>query len=95
MRFEARGTSTSGVELIGRNENGVRFAVDGRERFLPFEQFPWFRDASVEQLANVRRPVPDHIEWPALDVDLHLRSIDDPPAYPLVSGAGGSGSGEE
>jgi hypothetical protein len=61
--------------------------VDGRERYLAFEQFPWFRDASAEQLANVRRPTPGHLEWPALDVDLSLRSIDDPGAYPLVFGS--------
>ena len=90
MRSEARGAGTSGVELLGRTKDGVRFTVDGQERFLAFEQFPWFRDASMEQLADVRRPTPEHLEWPSLDVDLSLRSIDDPAAYPLVSRLRGS-----
>ena len=90
MRFEARGTDTSGVELLGRTEEGVRLSVDGQERFLAFEQFPWFRNASMKQLADVRRPTPEHLEWPGLDVDLSLRSIDDPAAYPLVSRSRGS-----
>jgi hypothetical protein len=37
---------------------------------------------------------PGHLEWPDLDVDLSLRSIDDPGAYPLVFGSQGSDTGK-
>jgi len=62
--------------------------VAGRELYLPFDAFPWFREASIAQLACIERPTPDHFRWPDLDVDLSIDSIDHPERYPLVSGAG-------
>jgi len=52
---------------------------------MPYERFPWFKEASVGQLLNVERVSPDHLHWPGLDVDLHVQSLDDPEKYPLVS----------
>jgi hypothetical protein len=60
--------------------------VDAREVFLAFEAFPWFRDASIAQLARIERPGPDHLRWPDLDVDLSIHSLDHRERYPLVSG---------
>jgi hypothetical protein len=57
------------------------------EVLLPFEQFPWFRRATIEQLSNVEWPSPDHLYWPELDVDLSVESIRRPDAFPLVSRA--------
>ncbi len=61
--------------------------VDGRELFLAFDSFPWFRDASIARLAHIERPLPHHLRWPGLDVDLSLNSIEHPELYPLVTGA--------
>ena len=59
--------------------------MDGRELYLPFEDFPWFKDATVAQIADIERPGREHLHWPALDVDLTLDSIEHPERYPLVS----------
>jgi uncharacterized protein DUF2442 len=56
---------------------------DGRELFLPFDEFPWFRSAPVEAILHVERHRPDHLRWPDLDIDLSLDSIEDPSQYPL------------
>jgi len=61
--------------------------LDEREVFVSFRQFPWFAEATISQLSNLERPVPHHLYWPALDIDLHLDSIDSPDSFPLVSGA--------
>jgi hypothetical protein len=53
--------------------------------FLPFDQFPWFRSATLEQILDVERPRPDHLFWPALDVDLSAGSIEHPERFPLVA----------
>ena len=79
------GTSTSGAEVVGITRHGVWLLLDDRERLLPFEQFPWFRDASVKAILAVERPWPHHLYWPEMDVDLHVDSIDDPERYPLVA----------
>jgi hypothetical protein len=59
--------------------------VDARELFLAFDDFPWFRDSRSRDLLHVERHGPDHLRWPGLDVDLSLRSIEEPSAFPLVS----------
>ena len=53
----------------------------------PPETPPWFADASIRQLTQIERPAPDHLRWPALDVDLELDSLLHPEKYPLVSRA--------
>jgi hypothetical protein len=52
---------------------------------LPFEHFPWFRDASIEKISVVERETADHLYWPLLDIDLTVESIRTPDAFPLVA----------
>jgi hypothetical protein len=59
--------------------------VSNRELFVPFEHFPWFRDASIGAITNVELPSAHHLYWPDLDVDLAVESIEHPEKYPLVS----------
>ncbi len=59
--------------------------VDGTEHYLPFEDFPWFRNATIGQLSEIERPSADHLHWPELDVDLTIDAIENPSHYPLVS----------
>ena len=92
MRSGQLGASTSGAEVTNDSQHGFWMLLDEEERFLPFDRFPWFADASIAQITNVERPLPHHLYWPALDIDLHVESIDDPERYPLVSGAQSSKS---
>jgi len=59
--------------------------VGDEELFLPFEHFPWFRDASIEKISVVERQTADHLYWPLLDIDLTVQSIRTPDAFPLVA----------
>jgi hypothetical protein len=74
-------------EVTHVSKRGLFLQLDGSERFLAFKLFPWFRDAPVRAVFNVRRPTPDHLRWPDLDVDLDLDSFAHPERYPLVSRA--------
>jgi Protein of unknown function (DUF2442) len=65
--------------------DAVRFSVDGEVYTLPFSEFPWFADATADELAAVERPSHAHLLWPALDVDLSLDSLRHPERYPLIS----------
>jgi Protein of unknown function (DUF2442) len=75
------------AEVINVSARDFSLLVDGRERFVDFELFPWFREATIGALVNVRRPSPEHLRWPDLDVDLELDSIEHPERYPLVDRA--------
>lgn len=85
MSSNPLGTDTSGIEVTNVSPHGFWILVGGRELFLPFDQFPWFRAASIEVLCQVEQPRPGHLHWPALDVDLTLDMIEHPERYPKVS----------
>lgn len=77
------GTNTSLPEVTNISQHGFWLLVDERELFLPFDEFPWFKTATVEAILKVERPRPDHLFWPDLDVDLTIDSIEHPEKYPL------------
>ena len=77
------GTSTSEAEVTNISRHGFWILVDERELFVPFEEFPWFRDATVGAILSVERPHPHHLCWPELDIDLTLESIEHPEGHPL------------
>lgn len=87
MKSATRGTPISAVEVTNVSKHGFWLLLGDRERFLAFEDFPWFRDASIGQLCTVELPHPHHLYWPELDVDLAVESIDHPERFPLVSKA--------
>ena len=81
------GRSTSPAEVTNVSTHGFWLFVGARELFVPFQQFPWFRDASIRAITNVQLPSPHHLYWPDLDIDLAVESIEYPEKYPLVSQA--------
>ena len=79
------GTTTSGVEVTNTSPHGFWILLDGRELFLPFDEFPWFRDATVAEITELERPRPDRLRWRRLDVDLTVDSIEHPERHPLTA----------
>ncbi|MEN9667737.1 MAG: hypothetical protein RLZZ326_4100 [Planctomycetota bacterium] len=80
-----RGTSTFPIEVSHVSRHGFWVLTGDEELLLPYEHFPWFRHASIDQIMRVERPTSDHLHWPLLDIDLSLDSIRDPAAFPLVA----------
>jgi len=79
------GTSTFPIEVTNVSRHGLWLLVGDEELFLPFEQFPWFRAASIEEISVVERQTADHLYWSLLDIDLSVESIRNPAAFPLVA----------
>ena len=88
MKSLRHGGTTSEIEVTNISSHGFWLWLSGRELFVSFSEFPWFRDASVAQITGVEWPSPGHLYWPALDVDLAVRSIEHPEEFPLKSHAG-------
>src|SRR5712691_10889652 len=87
MKSAALGQSTSPAEVTNVSPHGFWLFVGERELFVPFKDFPWFREASVREITNVQLPSAHHLYWPDLDIDLHVESIEHPEKFPLVSRA--------
>jgi hypothetical protein len=67
------------------SRHGLWLLLGREELFLPFEQFPWFRDAPIGKVLHVEQPSAQHLYWPELDIDLAVDSIRHPEQFPLVS----------
>jgi hypothetical protein len=78
---------TRSARVTAITETGFTVAVEGRELFVSFDHFPWFRHARVSDLLQVELAGPDHLRWPTIDADVHVRSIEHPEEFPLVSRA--------
>ena len=85
------GSVISAVEVTNISQHGFWLLTAAGERFLPFNEFPWFRNASVGQILNVEEPTPGHFYWPDLDVDLSMKIIEEPQKYPLKAAASAAG----
>ena len=84
MTSSTRGASTSSVEVTNVDRFGIWILVSDREYFLPHEEFPWFKQATLQQILNVELLHGAHLRWPDLDVDLCVDSLERPEDYPLV-----------
>jgi len=85
MRSARLGKSTSAVEVTNISRHGFWLLLDGRELFVSFRDFPWFKEVPVGDLLNVVLPHAHHLYWPDLDVDLAVESIEHPDRFPLLS----------
>ena len=79
------GTITSAPEVTHVSKHGLWLLLGNEELLLPFEKFPWFKQATIEQIEDVEWPTPGHLYWPKLDVDLSVESIRNPESFPLVA----------
>jgi hypothetical protein len=82
------GANTSEVEVTNISKHGLWLLLGDEELFLPFAEFPWFKDAPVGKVLNVEHPQPQHLYWPELDVDLSVESVRHPERFPLVAKQG-------
>ncbi|MCP4402786.1 MAG: DUF2442 domain-containing protein [bacterium] len=88
MKSSNTGTSTlATTEILNISKYGVWIAVKGHEYFLSYQDFPWFKEGTVEQIFRLELLHGDHLYWPDLDIDLTLSMIRKPEQYPLVYNA--------
>jgi hypothetical protein len=85
MKSANIGNDISKVEVLNVSPHGFWLLVGGREFFLAFTDFPWFRRATLQQLFAIELSHRSHLYWPELDVDLDLKQIQHPEKYPLVA----------
>lgn len=83
MNSKKRGRNTASVEVTHISGIGVWLLTGDRELFMSYENFPWFKDAPVGKILNVKEPRPGHFYWPDLDVDLTDEIIEHPEQFPV------------
>ena len=84
MKSKTPGKNISEVEVSNISIHGFWLYVNEKEYFLPYAQYPWFKDAKLSEIFDVQLLHQSHLYWQKLDVDLEIYSLDNPDQYPLV-----------
>ena len=84
MKSQKLGKNTFGVEIQTISSDGIWMLANGREYFLDYRLYPWFRNARVSEIMNVQLVNEQHLHWSNLDVDLEIDALDSPEKYPLT-----------
>jgi len=85
MSSLAHGGSTSAIEVTNISAHGVWVLIGKKELFMPYEDFPWFKEVPVKSILRVEEQAPGHFYWPDIDVDLTEEIIEHPERFPLRS----------
>lgn len=83
MNSLAHGKNTSAIEVTNISAHGVWVLVRGKELFMSYEDFPWFKDQVAKKITNVEEQPRNHFHWPDLDIDLTMEIIENPGHFPL------------
>jgi len=64
---------------------GIWVFVNGKEYFLSYKDYPYFREQTLNSIQNVQLLHGYHLYWPDLDIDLEVNNLEHPEQYPLKS----------
>ena len=84
MKSLKNGKNTLKAEVTNISEHGFWILLANKEYFLPFEKFPWFKEANISSITNVQTFHNHHLYWPDLDVDLTTKILENQQNYPLT-----------
>lgn len=78
------GTGISPNEVTNIEAAGFWLLLEDREYFVPFAEYPVFRNAKVSEIFRFTRTSPTQVHWPGLDADIELEALAEPERFPLV-----------
>lgn len=65
----------SGVAVTNISQHGIWLLSTDKELFIPFNEYPRFREASVAKIFHVEQPTPSMLHWPHLGMTVALESL--------------------
>ncbi len=83
MSLLTHGKNISDIEITHISSHGVWILAHNKEMFMSYDDFPWFKNKTVQTIVNVEEQSLGHYYWPDLDVDLTEEIIEHPERFPL------------
>lgn len=77
--------SNTWVKVLTITANGILLSISEGDFFLNYKDYPWFKNAPINQVFDVKMEGDHAVRWDALDVDLKIESIIHPERYPLIA----------
>ena len=65
------------------NDLGFWVFVEEKEYFIPFSDYPGFKESSINKILNVKFLPPSQLHWEEIDMDIELQALVYPEAFPL------------
>ena len=84
MKLQKHGKNILTVEVTNISQHGFWILLHDSEFFLSFDNYPWFKNARISEITNMKLIHAHHLHWPDLDVDLSLEILKSPDKYPLL-----------
>ena len=84
MNSLQNGTCTLEFSVTTITDLGFWILIGDTEYFVPFEEYPVFKDATVKQILNLTIISPAQLRWETLDVDIELKALENPEMFPMV-----------
>jgi hypothetical protein len=85
MNSSVAGKNISEIEIQNISGFGIWLLVRGKEYFMSYEKFPWFKNTNVNQILNVNLSPSGKLYWPDLDIDLSVEILEAPERFPLIA----------
>ncbi|HAB99427.1 MAG TPA: hypothetical protein DCE71_06365 [Parachlamydiales bacterium] len=84
MKSAALGKNTSPIEIT-ITKFGLWLYINDEEFFLPYEDHPFFKNATLNDIYNIELLHKEHLYWPTLDVDLSISILKNPSHFPVIA----------
>jgi len=65
--------------------HGIWILNHNGELFMSYDDFPWFKNQTINSIFNVEELSPGHYYWPDIDIDLTDEMIEYPERFPLAA----------
>jgi hypothetical protein len=85
MKSLKNGSNILAASVENITPQGLWMLINEKEYFLSYSEFPYFEDATIKDIHNVKLLHGFHLRWEDLDVDLDMDCISHPEKFPLIS----------
>ena len=83
MLLEPHGRTIYASEVTAIGRDGFWVISHDGEYFVPFDNYPVFRGATVMQIYEMIEIGPGQLRWESLDVDIEIEALEQPERFPL------------
>ena len=83
MSLSPAGASISSSEVTNIEAAGFWLLYANAEYFVPFDDYPAFRQATIAQIFDLQILGPGQLHWPELDLDIEIEALESPENFPL------------
>ncbi len=83
MKSLKPGTDTFNSSVTSISKCGFWLLCEDVEYFIAFNDYPAFKDASVDKIFNLKFLSPKQLHWPDIDIDIELDALVNPESFPL------------